>query len=65
MKQQAIHLVVVDLHQSTVVTSALDKPGKIVTESDRSTEEKMIVAPFSVSAKRYMCLSRKEGTQDQ
>ena len=44
MKQQRIHFVGLDVHQSTVVASVRDESGKVVMQATVATEEKAVVA---------------------
>ena len=42
MKQQPIHFVGLDVHQSTVVASVRDESGKVVMKATVPTEEKAV-----------------------
>ena len=63
MKQQAIHFVGLDVHQSTVVASMRDESGKIVMKATVPTEEKAIVA--LVRSRPRVHVAFEEGTQAQ
>lgn len=63
MKQQAIHFVGLDVHQSTVVASVRDESGKIVMKATVPTEEKAIVA--LVRSRPRVHVAFEEGTQAQ
>ncbi|HWW76068.1 MAG TPA: transposase [Pyrinomonadaceae bacterium] len=63
MKQQAIHFVGLDVHQSTVVTSVRDESGKIVMKATVPTEEKAIVALVRSWPRVHVAF--EEGTQAQ
>ncbi len=63
MKQQAIHFVGLDVHQSTVVASVREESGKIVMKATVPTEEKAIVA--LVRSWPRVQVAFEEGTQAQ
>jgi transposase len=63
MKQQAIHFVGLDVHQSTVVASVRDESGKIVMKATVPTEEKAIVALVRSWPRVHVAF--EEGTQAQ
>jgi len=63
MKQQAIHFVGLDVHQSTMVASMRDESGKIVMKATVPTEEKAIVA--LVRSRPRVHVAFEEGTQAQ
>ena len=63
MKQQAIHFVGLDVHQSTVVASMRDESGRIVMKATVPTEEKAIVALVRSWPRVHVAF--EEGTQAQ
>jgi hypothetical protein len=63
MKQQAIHFVGLDVHQSTVVASVRDESGKVVMNATVPTEEKAIVALLRSWPRVHVAF--EEGTQAQ
>ena len=63
MKQQAIHFVGLDVHQSTVVASMRDESGRIVMKMTVPTEEKAIAA--LVRSRPKMRVAFEEATQAQ
>lgn len=63
MKQQAIHFVGLDVHQSTVVASVRDESGKVVMKATVPTEEKAIVALVRSWPRVHVAF--EEGTQAQ
>ena len=63
MKQQAIHFVGLDVHQSTIVASVRDESGKVVMKATVPTEEKAIVALVRTWPRVHV--SFEEGTQAQ
>ena len=65
MKQQAIHFVGLDVHQSTVVASVRDESGKVVMKATVPTEEEAIVALVRNSSWPRVHVAFEEGTQAQ
>jgi transposase len=63
MKQQAIHFVGLDVHQSTTVASVRDESGKVVMSATVPTSEKAIVALLRSWPRVEVAL--EEGTQAQ
>lgn len=63
MKQQALHFVGLDVHQSTVVASVRNESGKVVMKATVPTEEKAIVA--LVRSRPRVHVAFEEGTQAQ
>src|SRR5687767_14596357 len=63
MKQQAIHFVGLDVHQSTTVASVRDKLGKVVMSATVPTTEKAIVALLRSWPRVHVAF--EEGTQAQ
>ena len=65
MKQQAIHSVGLDVHQSTVVASVRDESGRVVMKATVPTEEKAIVALVRNPSWPRVHVAFEEGTQAQ
>lgn len=65
MKQQAIHFVGLDVHQSTIVASVRDESGKVVMKATVATEERAIVALVRNPSWRRVHVAFEEGTQAQ
>jgi transposase len=65
MKQQAIHFVGLDVHQSTVVASVRDESGKVVMKATVPTQEKAIVALVRNTSWPRVHVAFEEGTQAQ
>jgi len=65
MKQQAIHFVGLDVHQSTVVASVREESGKVVMKATVATEEKAIVALIRNPSWPRVHVAFEEGTQAQ
>jgi len=65
MKQQAIHFVGLDVHQSTVVASVRDESGTVVMKATVPTEEKAIVALVRNPSSPRVHVAFEEGTQAQ
>ncbi len=63
MKQQAIHFVGLDVHQSTIVASVRDESGRVVMNATVPTEEKAIVA--LVRSRPRVHVAFEKGTQAQ
>jgi transposase len=63
MKQQAIHFVGLDVHQSTTVASVRDESGKVVMSATVPTTEKAIVALLRSWLRVHVAF--EEGTQAQ
>jgi len=61
MKQQAIHFVGLDVHQSTVIASVRDESGKVVMKATVPTEEKAIVSLVRSWPRVHVAF--EEGTQ--
>jgi transposase len=62
-KQQAIHFVGLDVHQSTIVASVRDESGRVVMKATVPTEEKAIVALVRSWPRVHVAF--EEGTQAQ
>lgn len=65
MKQQAIHFVGLDVHQSTTVASVRDESGKVVMKATVPTEEKAIGALVRNPSWPRVHVAFEEGTQAQ
>lgn len=65
MKQQAIHFVGLDVHQSTIVVSVRDESGKVVMNATVPTEEKAIVGLVQSACWPRVHVAFEEGTQAQ
>lgn len=63
MKQQATHFVGLDVHQSTIVASVRDEPGRVVMNATVPTEEKAVVALVRSWPRVHVAF--EEGTQAQ
>jgi len=63
MKQQAIHFVGLDVHQSTVVACVRDESGKVVMKGTVPTEEKAILTLVRSWPRVHVAF--EEGTQAQ
>ena len=63
MRQQAIHFVGLDVHQSTLVASVRDESGKVVMKATVPTEEKAVVALLRSWPRVHVAF--EEGTQAQ
>jgi len=63
MKQQAIHFVGLDVHQSTTVASVRDESGKVVMSATVPTSEKGIMALLRSWPRLHVAF--EEGTQAQ
>lgn len=65
MKNQAIHFVGLDVHQSTVVASVRDESGRVVMNATVPTNEKAIVALVRNPSWPRVHVAFEEGTQAQ